>query len=71
MLDMNGTELSIQARLNDREREVAAILRHRSQRAPDRAAWPTRLLGTLKQCPSRHPTETETTSGRGLTVARR
>ena len=71
MLDMNGTDLSIRARLNEREREVAAILEHRSHRAAGGAAWAARLLGTLKQCPSQQPTETETTAGRGLTVARR
>ena len=71
MLDMNGTDISIRARLNEREREVAAILEHRSQRAAGEAAWPARLLGALKQCPSRQRTETETTAGRGLTAARR
>jgi hypothetical protein len=69
MWDMNATDVGIRARLDERKREVSAMLEHRSPRTGDRMVWLAGLRSAIIRRPSRR--RTQTTVGRGPTVAER
>ena len=58
MWDMNATDVGIRARLDEREREVSAILDHRSPRTANRITWLARLRSALIRRPFRQRTQT-------------